>query len=385
MKRPMRRLAALLTALLMTLLCAGVFALPAAATAPAPSPAPTANTVMFYYGDSKDGGTLLYVYNYHADGEADEYKNIEEMYKKDTPSRDGYRFIGWQKWNETSSQLEQVYSIAVSEITTGGVALYAGWEPLPTATTAPASPSYSDEAASIVAATATTVAGGEMPVIKKGDVFNVVMQVVDHAAAHFQVPAEKIAVRVNAAAFTFTGTAEVSQLFEATDPVTGTNYYSYVLIFRDVIYNGGGNSFDIDISYLDTTLGMVQRSILLSQCAEASATPETGARIPNLVVRQSSYGAAAITAGTPFDLDVTVFATAGNEDLADVIASITLPKGITLTGGSLSQYIGSMSPQGTVAVRFQVLPSAAFTDGVANLDIHLTGTGAESGTAVTSL
>ncbi len=374
MKRPMRRLTALLTALLLTLVCAGVFALPAAAVEG--DPETEANTVKFYDSDHK---TLLYAYNPllgSTPESAATYVNIDTVW---TPKKDGYTFLGWYIDDKP------VHSVKASEIRDPGVNLYAKWQAItPASTPTPAPSPYSDEAARIVAATATDIAGGEMPVIKKGDVFNVVLQVVDHAAAHFQVPIENIAVRVNAAAFTFTGTAEVSQLYEATDPVTGTSYYTYVLIFRDVIYNGGGNSFDINISYLNTTLEMVSKSVMLAQCAEASATPEAANRTPNLVVRQSSYGSAAITAGTPFDLDVTVFATAGNEDLADVIATVTLPKGITLTGGSLSQYIGGMNPQGTVAVRFQVLPSAAFTDGVADLTIHLTGTGAKSSTGVTS-
>ena len=254
------------------------------------------------------------------------------------------------------------------------------------ATPAPTPDPYSDEGAYIVAVTATDTGGGEVAAIKKGDRFNLIMRVVDHIAARFQVPAEEISARVNSSVFTFTGTAEVGQLFTETDPVTGTEYYSYVLIFRDIIYNGGGNEFLTDLSYLDSTLPLQQLRFTLGQCADASATPEPtdSTRTPNLVVRQSSYGSTAVTAGSAFSLDVTVFATAGSESLADVIASVTLPKGITLTGGSLSQYVGTMAPQATTDVHFQVLPSASFTDGVADLTIHLTGTGAKSGQAVTS-
>ena len=210
----------------------------------------------------------------------------------------------------------------------------------------------------VTEAVVTTQAGGEVTEVHEGDRVNVVLRVVDHPAATYHVTANEIIARVNSTIFTYTGTAEVSQLFEAED--SAGRYYSYVLLFRDVIFNGGGNTFDVNLSYQNTSMKMQQLN------------PTLG-----------SYGTEAVVAGSPFTLSVTPYATAGEEPLSDVIVSVTLPDGITLTGGSLSSYVGSMSPRSTCNVSFAVLPSAAYTGGVANITVNMTGTGTETGTAVT--
>ena len=140
---------------------------------------------------------------------------------------------------------------------------------------------------------------------------------------------------------------------------------------------GGGNTLNIDLSYLDSSMAMQQFAVTIGQCVDED--PKT----PNLVMRESSYGTETVTAGNPFTLSVTAYATAGDESLSDVIVSVTLPDGITLTGGSLSEYVGTMSAKSTRDVTFAVLPSASFTGGVANITVNMTGTGTESGTAVT--
>lgn len=227
----------------------------------------------------------------------------------------------------------------------------------------------------VTAATVTDLAGGEVTTVERDDHVNIVLRVVDHSSAKNNVTADQIVTRINSSVFQYTGTGEISQLIEGTDD--GGDYYSYVLLFRDVIYAGGGNTLNIDLSYLDSSMAMQQFAVTIGQCVDKD--PKT----PNLVMRQSSYGTDAVTAGNPFTLSVTAYATDGDESLSDVIVSVTLPDGITLTGGSLSSYVGTMSAKSTRDVSFAVLPSASFTGGVANITVNMTGTGTESGTAVT--
>ena len=229
----------------------------------------------------------------------------------------------------------------------------------------------------VTEAVVTTTAGGEVTEVHEGDRINVILRLVDHPAATYNVTADEIVARVDSTIFTFTGPAEVSQLFQSED--ADGAYYSYVLLFRDVIFNGGGNTFNVNLSYQNSTMAMQQLNPTLGQCVAQEKTPKT----PNLVLRESSYGTEAVVAGSPFTLSVTPYATAGEEPLSDVIVSVTLPDGITLTGGSLSSYVGSMSPRSTCNVSFAVLPSAAYTGGVANITVNMTGTGTETGTAVT--
>ena len=212
--------------------------------------------------------------------------------------------------------------------------------------------------------TVTTPAGGEITTLNVGDQVNIVLQVVDHSSARYAVKAEDIVARINSSIFTYTGTGEIGQLFESNDDPDQTrkdpqyNYYSYVLLFRDVIYNGGGNTLPINLSYLDTSKPLQQFSVTLGQCVDKDQ-----ATTPNLIV---------------------LYATDGNEALNDVIVSLTLPENISLGGGSLSNYVGSMAAKSMQNITFSVLPAAGFTGTVADITVNMTGTGAISGKAVSS-
>lgn len=227
----------------------------------------------------------------------------------------------------------------------------------------------------VVSTTVTDAAGNEVTAINWNDTFNLVLKVVDGNAYGSVTDASQISARINSAAFQYSGLGEVSQL----DTSSGS-YCSYILLFRNVKYVGGGSSVNIDLSYPDTVLPMKSLpAITIGQCVDKDPTAPEDAKTPSLVVRESSYGTAAVTAGNAFTLSLTLYATDGNEDLSDVIASLTLPDGVTLTGGSLSAYVGSMGPQSTKSVSFSILPSSSFTGGVANIGVSLVGTGAKSG------
>ena len=154
------------------------------------------------------------------------------------------------------------------------------------------------------------------------------------------------------------------------------NYYSYVILFRDVIHNGGGNTLPINLSYLDTAKPLPQFSVTLGQCVDKDQTTS-----PNLLVRTSSYGDS-VTAGQAFDLSLGLYATDGNENLNDVIVSLTLPENISLNGGSLSSYLGTICPKQTRDVTFQVMPASGFTGTVASITVNMTGTGSVTGKEV---
>ena len=257
----------------------------------------------------------------------------------------------------------------------------------------------SSKDAYVSAYTVTDAAGGEINKVEVGDRINIVLKVVDHASARYNVKAEEISARINSSAFTFTGIGEVGQLFASNDDPdqqrlqrvrsgnpTGTdaadnaqyNYYSYVLLFRDVIYNGGGNTLPINLSYMDTSKPLQQFSVTIGQCVDKDQTTS-----PTLLVRSSSYGDS-VTAGTAFPLSLGVYATDGSEALNDVIIALTLPENISLKSGSLSSYVGSISPKQTREVSFDIMPSAGFAGTVADITVNMSGTGAVTGKAVTA-
>ncbi|WP_298735116.1 hypothetical protein [uncultured Subdoligranulum sp.] len=270
--------------------------------------------------------------------------------------------------------------------------------PTPTPTPDNTTPPTSD-GVYVVGYTVTDTAGGEITTVDVGDHVNVVLQVVDHSSARYAVRPEDITARISSSVFQYTGIGEIGQLFDNNDdPNTERlkrvrngqateeekaanayyNYYSYVLLFRDVIYNGGGNTLPINLTYLDTTKPMQQFSVSIGQCVDKDQTTS-----PNLLVRSSSYGDGPVVAGEEFTLSLGVYATAGNEDLSDVIVSLTMPENVSLASGSLSNYIGSLSPESIREVTFPVLPSSGFTGTVADITVNLTGIGAISGKTVT--
>ena len=235
----------------------------------------------------------------------------------------------------------------------------------PTPTPTAAIDTTSSDGVYVSAYSVTDTAGGEVTTVQVGDKINIVLKVVDHASARYCVKPEEISARINSAVFTYTGTGEIGQLFD-----------SYVILFRDVIYNGGGNTLPINLSYLDTAKPLQQFSVTLGQCVDKDQTTS-----PNLLVRTSSYGDS-VTAGQAFDLSLGLYATDGNENLDDVIVSLTLPENISLNGGSLSSYLGTICPKQTRDVTFQVMPASGFTGTVASITVNMTGTGSVTGKEV---
>lgn len=287
-------------------------------------------------------------------------------------------------------------------------------EPPATPTVTPtADPTWSVHAASdayIISASAVSVVDGELTSIKKGDTFNVVVVVADRATDESllanlksladvnnpKVAEDYISSRITSSSFSHTGTAEVGPysyagVADGASPEQyyenfldrGAGYYKYKLLFRNVTWLGGDNTFSFDVSYPDSLLAYKSLSFTIGQCVTAEDSDETGDKdqTPHLMVRSSSYGNTAINAGQPFTLAVTVYATKGNENLDDVTVTLDLrSEGITLQSGTLSQYIGTMRANTTQDVYFTILPSISFTGGVADIGVSLQGFGSKTGT-----
>lgn len=159
---------------------------------------------------------------------------------------------------------------------------------------------------------------------------------------------------------------------------------SYTVQFNGLQYLGGDNTFKFDISYDSSyALPITSLSVSLPQCytIEKNGT-ESGAqlRAPGLIVKEFSFGGASVPAGSPFTLNLTVFATSGDQNLSDVTVSLALPENVTMANGNSSVYVGSMSPESSKQISFEILPSANLTGGVASLQLSMSGVGASDGT-----
>lgn len=170
----------------------------------------------------------------------------------------------------------------------------------------------------------------------------------------------------------------------------GTDGKRYKIWFGDILYVGGTPEMTIEISYPETNVPIDSSiSLTLTQCVdtpdptptpEPAPTPEPTYKTPGIIIRESSFGdAPQVQAGAEFTLSLTVFTTSGTENLSDVLITLTLPQGVSLATGNLNTYIGEMGPEATRTVTYQILPSATFVDGVANIGVSMSGIGQNSG------
>lgn len=191
-----------------------------------------------------------------------------------------------------------------------------------------------------------------------------------------------LSVTVNSSSFVRragTLTKEIAK--GTTDPIK--------VIVDDIEYLGGSPELTLDISCPGVIQGVDSRPLTLNQCVdtpdptptpEPVATPEPTYKTPGIIIRESSFGdAPQVQAGAEFTLSLTVFTTSGTENLSDVLITLTLPQGVSLATGNLNTYIGEMGPEATRTVTYQILPSATFVDGVANIGVSMSGIGQNSG------
>ena len=242
----------------------------------------------------------------------------------------------------------------------------------------------------VVAYTVTDLAGGEVTTVKKGDHINVVLKIADYSAygakvlekgehrendKYRDIQASDISARLNSTDFTYNGIGEIGDF-----AIIGDGYLSYNLLFRDVVYNGTSQTLPIVLSYVDTSLPFQSVSLKLGQCI-VSDDKEAKA---GLMVRTVNYDDV-VTAGQAFTLNLGIYATDGSQNLEDVVVTLTPPGNVSLEGGSWTYYIGTMAPKTTKNVSFRLVPSAGFTDTLAEFSVNVSATGGTSANSTISV
>lgn len=215
--------------------------------------------------------------------------------------------------------------------------------------------------------------------IENGEYFSLTMVVLDNRIKDMDPKPEKAVATVNSDAFTFRSVEAKLN-----------NSNKYTITFGDILYVGGTPDMTIQISYPGSEVPLYDGiKLTLVQCVDTpdptptpapEPTPEPTYKTPGIIIRESSFGdAPQVQAGAEFTLSLTVFTTSGTENLSDVLITLTLPQGVSLATGNLNTYIGEMGPEATRTVTYQILPSATFVDGVANIGVSMSGIGQNSG------
>lgn len=163
-----------------------------------------------------------------------------------------------------------------------------------------------------------------------------------------------------------------------------------VATFSGIKYNGPSNTVDI-------LIGGATRTFTIAECQVPVATPVPTAeptpepsptpqpKTPGLILKESNFGGTSVAAGEPFDLNLTIYATEGGENLSDVMVTLGInDENVTLANGNLNVYLGDMAPGSTRQVTYSILPAANFTGGVAKFSVGLSGKGKTTGAAPTT-
>lgn len=153
---------------------------------------------------------------------------------------------------------------------------------------------------------------------------------------------------------------------------------SYSVTFNDTVYVGPEKSFSFDVSMTekddegrDKSFGVpiTTLSQSIAQCAASKDTTITTAK-PNVMVKDSSYGATTVDAGAVFTLVLTSYNTSKSVALTDVVTTLSLPAGLTLAGGSNTVLTTNVPGGGTFANSFVLQAQNSVETSVLNITVN---------------
>lgn len=168
----------------------------------------------------------------------------------------------------------------------------------------------------------------------------------------------------------------------------------YKFVFNDVIYNGGGNEFAIEIITEGNARAIIPLSQAFSLCVDTplpTATPEptpVPEDLPKIMVKDFTFGGTSVEAGKEFTLDLTLFTTSGNTDLEDVMVGLNFPtdtKNVSLASGSMNTYVGTMAPGATKHISYRVVTDATMEPGSINITVQVTSKNGEASSSPISI
>lgn len=222
----------------------------------------------------------------------------------------------------------------------------------------------------------TDLAGNEITKeIQPGQHFNLYLYMYETALVDNKidyVTYGNIIAKANSTAFTCANKAEVNPWWDEQSPIQ-----QYFLLFRDVTFNGGSDTFDFTLSYDGCPAARIQ-NISTTKMAQFGGS---SAHTPSLIVREANYGSQVI-AGQEFTLGLTLFSSIGDESLTDVIVSLNLPENVFLVSSKQSVCIPKLEPRSTATASFVLRTGANIATDVINIGVNMNATGTTSYSSV---
>ncbi len=142
-------------------------------------------------------------------------------------------------------------------------------------------------------------------------------------------------------------------------------------------YTGVGNTFQCDLSYMDQNgkpldVPLASVSLTLNQCEETSTEGSVDVKGTGFVLKGANYGGK-VEAGKNFTLSAEILSTNGATNVDNVTVGITPPEEITLADGSSIVYVGTVAPNQSIPVSFNLFPSANIEDGSYTVALDIKG------------
>lgn len=254
------------------------------------------------------------------------------------------------------------------------LALFAGMGPWDMA-------AHAAETPFITSYTVLDAAGRELSTITPGTVFTLAVAINHPGIGDDAIAkAENIRARMHPGAFSMKNIND-AYVKELAGAGTGTPIYDdsgslvgtldplvYTIVFPNVTYVGGAASFIFDISYTNTNtnegagIPMSTLTLTVGQCVDNST-------VPNITIRNTSYGGTAVTAGSAFTLSVNATNGSPNLTTEKVTVSISLPDTLTLNGGSSTVTVGDVGPGGNIPASFSLSAKAGAASGPASITL----------------
>lgn len=164
--------------------------------------------------------------------------------------------------------------------------------------------------------------------------------------------------------------------------------------FKDILYNGGDNTFKFDLIVEESgePREVITLNLPIPQCSElpepTPAPTPAPPEVPKIMVKDFTFGGNSVEAGKEFTLELTLFTTSGNTNLEDVMVGLTFPsdsKNVSLASGSMNTYVGTMGPNATRTISYKMVTSATMEPGSVNITVQLTSKNGEAASSPISI
>ena len=151
------------------------------------------------------------------------------------------------------------------------------------------------------------------------------------------------------------------------------NGLTYSVVFNDITYIGGDNTFAFTLGYKagDTAISSLSQAI--TQCSTSTGVDggaPSATIIPSVMVSDFTYGKQSVETGEVFTANLSSYNTSSVTGISSVKTTVTLPETLTIAGGSNSVMTANVAAGGTFSNDFTLMAQPSAETGIANITVN---------------